>query len=373
MSRTDQYADLESRLAAVLGKYASRADTNGVRFALASPRRGWDWEWSCPGSIEQYFIASTTKLYTTALIMQLRSEGRVELDAPAAIYLRPSVMAGIHVLRDVDSSARITVKELLSHTSGIADYFEQRRYDGSSQIRDFLRHDFAWNFDDVLRISKDEMSPGFPPSTPGKAFYSDTNFQLLGAVIEAVTEATYEDALRQRILNPLGLADTYLFSPETVCRYETVATMLYGKRRVMIPKAMASAGPDGGIVSTAHDGIVFLKAFMTGKLFPSGYLDEMQRQWNPVFTPLEYGTGLMRFALPRYYTLFRAVPAMIGHSGASGAVLFFVPAMDLCISGTVNQVRKRRLSFKLMTQAVLACQAAWRSEPEGGRYNESCC
>lgn|GEM_PF-2921593 len=67
-----------------------------------------------------------------------------------------------------------------------------------------------------------------------------------------------------------------------------------------------------------------------------------------------------RFALPRYYTLFSKVAPMVGHSGASGAVLYHVPALDLYVSGTVNQVEKRSLSCNLLTRLVMACQAVWR-------------
>jgi CubicO group peptidase (beta-lactamase class C family) len=93
---------------------------------------------------------------------------------------------------------------------------------------------------------------------------------------------------------------------------------------------MASARADGGIVSTARDGIRFLESFMTGRLFPAEYLNEMQSHWNPIFPPMKYGLGMMQFALPRYYTMFKQVPAMVGHSGASGAVLYYVPQLDLC-------------------------------------------
>jgi CubicO group peptidase (beta-lactamase class C family) len=352
--------NLEGKLMRLLEQYNARPDTNAVRFALASPQRGWRWQWSSPGSGEQYFIASTTKLYVTALVMQLRAEGLLELDVPATRYLDRSIMSGLHVLRGVDSSDRITIRELLSHTSGLADYFEQRQRDGSTQIGKALKADFAWTFDDVLRITRDELSPRFAPSTPGKAFYSDTNYQLLGAVIEAVTGGSYEDALRQRILAPLALADTYPFTLDTIDRYESVAAMLYGSTRVAIPRAMASVRADGGMVSTASDGLVFLEAFMAGRLFPRAYLDEMQSQWKAIFRPLQYGMGLMCFALPRYYTLFKVVPPMIGHSGASGAVLFYVPTLDLYVSGTVNQIKKRSLSYNLLTRLVMACQAAWQ-------------
>ncbi|MBS3933835.1 MAG: beta-lactamase family protein [Truepera sp.] len=359
MSAKAEYRTLEASLSRLLGRYAARTDTSAVQFALASPGRGWRWEWYAPGAIRQYFIASATKLYVTALVMQLRAEGLLGLDDPAAQYLDSSVMSGIHVLRGIDYGDRITVRELLSHTSGIADYFEQRRKNGPTQIGKALRGDFAWTFDDVLQITKEELSPRFAPSTPGKAFYSDTNYQLLGRVIEKVIGLNYEEALQQRLLGPLGLVDTYPFTAATVGRYDSVARMLYGREPVRIPLVMASVRADGGIVSTAVDGITFLEALMGGRLFPAEYLGEMQKRWNAIFPPLEYGVGIMRFALPRYYTLFKEVPPMIGHSGASGAVLYYVPALDLYVSGTVNQLKNRSLPYNLMTRLVMACQDAW--------------
>ena len=199
MTKQDaQHPQLEAKLASILSSYDARSDTSAVQFALASPSRGWTWEWRPSDSPRQFFIASTTKLYVTAIIMQLCDQRQVNLDAEAVKYLDPSIMTGIHVLRGVDSSHRITVRELLSHTSGIADYFEQRRADGRSQFKDALRADFAWSFEDVLRITKEELKPKFAPSTPGKAFYSDTNHQLLGALIESTTGVTFEEAVRSR-------------------------------------------------------------------------------------------------------------------------------------------------------------------------------
>ncbi|NJN50918.1 MAG: beta-lactamase family protein [Gammaproteobacteria bacterium] len=248
--------------------------------------------------------------------------GRVDLEAPASRYLDPSLMAGIHVLQGVDASERVTVRQLLSHTSGIADYFEQPRRSGSNVLKDLLREDFAWTLADVLDIAKTEMSPRFAPGAPGKAFYSDTNYQLLGAVIESICGCTYEAALTERIIGPLGLTDTYPFTLETLSSYPTIAPVLYGKAPVAMPRAMASFRADGGIVSNAVEGAAFLEAFMTGRLFDAVHLGDMQKVWRPIFFPLTYGVGMMRFKLPRLFTLWQKVPAMIGHSGASGALLF---------------------------------------------------
>jgi len=292
--------------------------------------------------------------------MQVRAEGLLDLDEPVASYLGPSVMAGIHRFKGVDYSEQITIRQLLAHTSGIADYFEQRRTDGTTTFGRALQQDYGWTFDDVLRITKEELSARFAPSTTGKAFYSDTNYQLLGSIIEKVSGRTFEEVVTQRIIERLGLQDTYPFSNATIDRYDTVAPMLYGTHQVRIPHVMASVRADGGMVSTARDGIVFLEAFMTGRLFPIDDLQEMVAQWRPIFPPLVYGIGILRFALSRYFSPFRVVPPMIGHSGASGAVLFFIPELDLYVSGSVNQIKKRSLSYNVMTRLVMACQDAWR-------------
>lgn len=292
--------------------------------------------------------------------MQLRRAGRIDIDRPATQYLAPDIMAGIHVLRGIDSSARVTVRDLLAHTSGIADYFEQKRNDGGTTFERALAQDFSWSFADVLRITKEQMSPRFAPSSPGRAAYSDTNYQILGALIEAVTGETWEDAVRRRVIEPLGLVGTYPFTHATVERYDNVAAMLYGRLPVRIPLAMASVRADGGMVSTAADGLTFLKAFIGGAIFSRSDLEEMTGHWRHLFVPLEYGVGVMRFALPRWLSPLRRIPPMIGHSGASGAVLFYAPDLDLFVSGTVNQIRKRSLSCQVMVRLVLACEDAWR-------------
>ncbi len=348
---------LEARLAGIVQTYDARDDTAAVQFALAAPARGWAWR--SPGEPRPYFIASTTKLYVTALILQLRAEGHLGLDEPAARYLGAATMAGIHVLKGADSSQHITVRQLLAHTSGLADYFEQRRADGTTTIGRALEQDISWTFDDVLRITREELTPRFPPATAGKAFYSDTNYQLLGRIVEEIAGLSFEEALQQRILGPLDLRETYPFTAETLDRYNAIAPMLYGTKAVHIPNAMASVRADGGIVSTAEDGITFLRAFMAGRLFPAGYLNELCAEWRAIFPPISYGVGIMRFALPRIFTLFQKVPAMIGHSGASGAVLYYVPELDLYVSGIVNQIKKRSLSYNVMTRLVMACQKAW--------------
>jgi D-alanyl-D-alanine carboxypeptidase len=353
---------LNEKLTKILEAFANRPDTNAVQFALESPSHNWQWSWSEADKSKQYFIASTTKLYVVALVMQLRQENLLDIDTTIAHYLPESVISSLHVYKGIDYSDKITVRNLLAQTSGIADYFEQRQSDGSSQFKRFIHEDISWTFEDVLNITKFQMAPKFAPSTPGKAFYSDTNYQLLGAILEQITGESYESLLMDKVIKPLGLKDTFPFTSETVGIYDEICQMMYGKNIIKIPKAMASVRADGGIVSSTQDGLTFLQAFMNGSLFDKKYVEEIQGQWNPIFSPFEYGMGMMRFRLPAIYRLFAKFPDMIGHSGASGTVLYYVPELDLYISGAVNQIKNRSLPYRLMVQIVMAIMKSRKSK-----------
>lgn len=344
-------AQAETKLQELLDRYDRRTDTANLVAAVAQPSTGWTWTYGDVNA--QYFIASITKLYTATVVLQLVHRRILELDAPIARYLPADLVRGLHVLDGIDRSEAITVRQLLAHTSGLPDYFEERGADGTTTFGRALAGGPGWTTGEAIAIAKAEMKPHFPPGSPGRAFYSDTNYQLLGAIIEAMTGDTYAAALEAGIFAPLGLSRTYLFSRAKVDRYDTVSPLLMDTAQIRVPEVMASVWADGGIVSTAAESLQFLRAFVAGELFPGEDLPDMQREWRRIFFPLQYGMGIMRFALPRVMTGFRSVPAMIGHSGASGAVAFYAPRTDLYVTGTTNQVKKRSLSYQLLTRIVM--------------------
>lgn len=313
-----------------------------------------------------FFIASATKLYVAALMVRLRERGLVEWDSPFIQYLPRLETARLHVLREIDYTPRITIRHLLSHTSGLPDYFEGRRNDGPSTFARVLDRDFGWTVQDVIDWSRSNQHPAFVPGERNRALYSDTNYQLLGAIIEHALGLPFAEALEQEITRPLGLSGTWCFSPASSDRYGDVAAMHEGHRALHIPLAMASVGADGGVVSTVDDMIHFLRAFFVGGLVPPPMLQEMQATWRRIFFPLMYGTGVMRFCVPAILSPFRRFPALIGHSGASGAFMFWCPQHDLFVAGTVNQIANRSLPFRLMLQAITAFHAG-RQEGRSAR------
>jgi CubicO group peptidase (beta-lactamase class C family) len=244
------------------------------------------------------------------------------------------------------------VRQLLAHTSGLPDYFEGKRADGPNTFSRLLKSDFAFSYHDVLSISNTQQTPHFQPGEKDKALYSDTNYQLLGAIIERQYQKPFREVVHERIVETLGLKNTFCFSNSHLDFYDHIAPMKYGRETLRIPKGMASVQADGGIVSTLEDSFTFLKAFFGGQHVPREILEEMQSPWRNIFFPLSYVTGLMSFQVPWYFSPFQRFPRVIGHSGASGALMFYCPEWKLFVAGTVNQVKNRSACFQWMIQAL---------------------
>lgn len=290
-----------------------------------------------------HFIASTTKLFVTALIMRLRQQNKLSLDDKLPKYFNPSILKGLHIYKGRDYAAEITIRNLLAHSSGIPDYFLGKDSKGHSLDQDLFRgKDRHWTFEQAIELSK-AIKPRFAPNTKGKALYSDTNFQLLGKIVEQLSGKDLATCIREQITEPLGMSRTYLYlDPKDTTPHQ----MYYKDKQVNIPLAMTSFGADGGIVSVTADMLTFIEAFFAGALFPAGYLPEM-KTWNPIFPPLRAGIGIHLFKLPRIFNLNNAIPELYGHSGLSGALAYCNPERDFYIAGTVNQTAYPSASFML--------------------------
>lgn len=295
-----------------------------------------------------YFIASTTKIYITALLIQLQQEGHLHFSDLISKYLDSHIIEHLHVINNKDYSFDLTVNHLMSHTSGLPDYFQAPTAKGKSLLEQLtLQQDSHWTFDDVIHKTKN-LSPLFSPGTKHKAHYSDSNFQILGKIIEVICQDNLSQILKNRIFSPLNLTQTYLYqdthdhSPHDIC---------FKNKLLHIPSAMRSFGPDGGIVSTAQESLIFIRAFFEGRLFHKNTLTSLYH-WNPIFFPLESGIGLFRFKVPWYFKPFGYRPVLLGHSGLSGAFAFYEPIKDIFLAGTVNQIHRPDLSYRLMIKII---------------------
>lgn len=143
----------------------------------------------------RYWIASITKLFTAALVLQLQEEGKLDLQATVARYLPDYA---------VDGADRITVHQLLNHTSGLRN-FDQVKSLEQALTEGLPTYQAPYTSEQLVR----KFGSGPLLHAPGTTFdYNNGDYLLLGKIIERVTGKTYEQALRERILAPLGMHDT---------------------------------------------------------------------------------------------------------------------------------------------------------------------
>ena len=309
-----------------------------------------------------FFIASVTKMYTAAAVMLLKESGKLTLDDKIQEYLPEEWIAGLHHYQGVDYTQSITIRHLISHTSGIADYFLQKPKGGQNFFERLLKEgDLEWDPAGAVRIAKEDLEPNFPPADfsnadgqPLKASYSDTNYQLLGVILEAVTGNPLHQVFEQFFFSPLELNHTYLYGypREQLAEVREPAHLFYKQQEMQLDKAMKSFWADGGIVSTVDDSLRFIQAFMGGDLFQDPRTLPEMMHWNKIFFPMEYGYGLMRFKLPWFMSPFNPAPEMIGHSGSTGAFLYYAQELDLYLTGTINQSASQSAPFRLILKAA---------------------
>lgn len=285
---------------------------------------------------DRYFIASVTKLYITALVLKLMDQKKLSLGDRIGKYLPVELISGLHVLKGIDYTDYITIKHLISNTSGIPDYFFHRQPDGKTAASGLLEgKDEAWPLEKTIGLVKN-LTPKFRPGHKGKAAYSDTNYQLMGRIIENITGKLIHDVFSEYIFKPLNLKETYVY---TDINDTSPAPVYYKSRKLHIPRYMTSIAPEGGIVSTSFESMIFLKAFFGGHFFPKSYINEL-KEWNFIFGPgmFYYGIGLEKLFIPRIMTPFTPPGEILGFWGQTGSFAFFNPRSGLFFTGTTNQI-----------------------------------
>jgi len=321
------------------------------------------------------WIASVTKLYIASSILKLVERGLLRLDAPMSTYLPQALIGGLHRLGGVDYTEQITIHHLLGHLTGLPDYIDSRPKGKKTLIEELIQQDSAFTISDILDRVRHKLTPLFPPqpldaahpdgaahpagATRPKVSYSDTNFQLLIAIIEAVTGEPLHAVLADLLFTPLGLAHTWhpAAQPESV----RPATLWIDKQPLHIPLAIRSFGD---LFSTVDDLLKFMRDLIRGEVFDDpATVNLMTQRWhtfgfslNPVRTspgwPIQYGLGMMRFYTPRLFSPLRPTPPVIGHSGATGSWLFYCPALDVYLAGTVDQVAAAAAPFRFVPKLL---------------------
>jgi D-alanyl-D-alanine carboxypeptidase len=149
---------------------------------------------------DQFRIGSATKPFVAALVLQLVEEGRMSLDEPIATYLPPDMVPRIANVR------RASVAQVLAMTSGVPDYTASDEFD--ERVRQ--RPSYPWQAAEVVAFVFDEPA-SFDPGTDYE--YSNTNYILAQLAIERVLNTTLQQAMAERMFEPLGLTGSFVEMP----------------------------------------------------------------------------------------------------------------------------------------------------------------
>jgi D-alanyl-D-alanine carboxypeptidase len=274
-------------------------------------------------------IASVTKTFIAALVVQLAQEGRFGLDDPLVTYLPAAAV-----------DARVTIRELLDHSSGVADFFANSKIDTAI----LGCRSCAWTPARSLSYVKKAL---FAPGT--KWAYSNTNYVLLGQLAEAVTGQTYAALLRERFIEPLGLISTFVQGQEPrpwpvahSYRFFTASvrekpTPLWDGTGVSPFRSLATAaGSAGDMASSARDLALWVRALYGGRVLGAEGSAAMLDFGGSMLlrSSIPYGLGVEQFTV--------AGRLAYGHGGrlmGARSAVRYLPEENLSIAVVVNTDR----------------------------------
>ncbi len=274
---------------------------------------------------DQFRTASITKTFTAVVALRLAEQGALRLDDPIAQYLSPSLVDRLNVIDGVSRGRKITVRHLLTHTSGIYDYAMDQHYIGA-----VTKHPRKqWTGPEQVEFA---LSHGRPYGAPGETYgYADTNYVLLAMIIEQVTGQSLADSYRTYILAPLDLKDTYLEGKQEP-HGAGVAHAYYGSIDTAGFNPSFDTNGGGGLVSTADDLATFITALLGGKIFadPATLATMLTPTEQSLAAGSGYGCGIE--------VTERGGVRWVGHSGFFSAFMYCAPGQGIVITGTLDQM-----------------------------------
>jgi D-alanyl-D-alanine carboxypeptidase len=254
-----------------------------------------DFKSQAPMPIGAHFhIASNTKVFVAVVTLQLVGEGKLALDDSVDKWL-PGLVTG-----NGNDGRRITVRNLLQHSSGLIDYTGDLPIRSAADWeRERLR---TYRPEELLAMSM-KHEPGWLPEPGEQRFaYANINYVLAGMIIEKVTGHRWEQEVRDRIASPLKLRDTS--APGTSPALPEPHALSYFKFELNEPWVDTThfnpslVGASGALISTTTDMNTFFRALVGGKLLPPAQLAEMQqtieaKELQERLPDARYGLGLI--------------------------------------------------------------------------------
>jgi len=240
---------------------------------------------------DRFGVGSITKTFVARVILQLAEEGRLDLNRTAVDYL------DLEIVQDVPNTDKATLRQLLNHQSGIPSWEFQKAWIRKGR-GDQIRLGKIWGKKETLEYVRREHLPA--DHEPGHKYtYSNTNYTILGLIIEAITGNDAATEIRHRILQPLHLEDTFLESFEDVpggyVHHYHYATPLFVEiagvhrefteiRPYLVESTAANLSPEwtaGGMISSASNLVRWAQAIRNGELLGPAMQKEVFTYYPP--------------------------------------------------------------------------------------------
>ena len=300
-----------------------------------------------PATVRQpLHLASVGKLFTATVIGMLHEAGELSFDAPITTYLDDELMRGLHVYRGKDLSHEIQVRHLLNQSSGLADCFWPllKRMGDDPTLEFTPREAVLWG--------KEHLRPKARPGQ--RHHYTDTNYHLLGLIVENVTGAPFHEALHGRIFSPLGMDSAFMqgYSRPAVTSDQPVAGLFFDGVNYAGDARFARIDyAGGGVTAELDDYLKFMHALAEHRLVARATLDRMLSDDHRSYPGMRYG-----YAVWKVVTVPLLMPAAYncwGCSGVTGAFMFFHPGTGSYVIGTFGDTSYRSKALRFMFSKVL--------------------
>ena len=257
----------------------SKGESAGVAVGKGSLETG-----QAPPLDGEVRIGSNTKTFVAVVVMQMVQEGKVGLDEPIETYL-PGLIKG----EGIDAS-RITVRQLLQHTSGLPEHTDYYFSSNAAALENIQHYIPARDLLDVALSKPAAFEPGTQWS------YSNTNYIVLGMLIERVSQRPVGEQIDQRIIKRLGLSHTYFpgNGEKKIRGSHPQGYHINGEGKLEDVTEMDASLPwaAGAMVSTPSELNTFFQAVFDGRLLTQASIDEMKKGVDTGSGGMVYGLGL---------------------------------------------------------------------------------
>jgi D-alanyl-D-alanine carboxypeptidase len=313
-----------------------------------------------------FFSASVGKLFVAAAVVSLAKEGVLSLDDPFARYvdLQASGVAGLPVDGGDEALRSVTVRQLLAHRSGLPDYFSDDSADGAPRVYDLLvkEPDRTWTRPELFDYARAHYRA---VGRPGEQFhYADTNFDLLGLVLEGATGATsYAQVVRSRVLDPLGLRHTWTHHAEPAVADVFVADIFVDGTSIRDAASVSADQAGGGMITTVADLTTFVRGLVRGvPVSFDDFGDGFTR--DAMHGGIDVGAPLWRLRPGGIFFALAGMPEMIGHSGSTGVWAYYAKDLDAVFVGAASTSSWQEKHIEFLLSDVIPVVQTTRAPEE---------